>query len=135
MAQCQLHASIVLDVAAVASLSGRSAWLGVIYDELIRYLMPVFPLTMFDYFLSRKEWEDLSGKLRAEFSMDSFCMKQDEEILRQAKAVFDNLVSKNEVCPSPIICDKLCVLWMCSSGQQRWQGRWKGWQRLERWYV
>ena len=38
MAQWQQHASGVLDVAALAPAQNRSAWLGVLYDELARYV-------------------------------------------------------------------------------------------------
>ena len=36
MAQCQRHATVVLDVASLAGSQGRSAWLGVLYDEIAR---------------------------------------------------------------------------------------------------
>jgi hypothetical protein len=39
MSQCQAHAATVLDVAALAPAQGKSAWLGVLYDELVRHLM------------------------------------------------------------------------------------------------
>ena len=41
MAQWQSHANVVLSIAALASEQGRSAWLGVIYDELMRHR--IFP--------------------------------------------------------------------------------------------
>jgi hypothetical protein len=37
MSQCMEHAAIILDVAALAPSQGRSAWLGVLYDEIARY--------------------------------------------------------------------------------------------------
>jgi hypothetical protein len=38
MSSCQLHSAVVLDVAASAPAQNRSAWLGVLYDELARYV-------------------------------------------------------------------------------------------------
>ena len=36
LAQCNLHANLILDLAALAPSQGRSAWLAVLYDELAR---------------------------------------------------------------------------------------------------
>ena len=40
----------------------------------------------------RKSWADLSGKLASEFNLDSCVKGQDDDVLRQAKALYDSLV-------------------------------------------
>ena len=68
-----LHKSIVLEVSCLAPSEGRSAYLGVLYDEIVR-----------------KHWEDMSGKVHT-FDVQLHAGILQEDILRRARALHDTL--------------------------------------------
>ena len=63
-----LHKSIVLEVSCLAPSEGRSAYLGVLYDEIVR-----------------KHWEDMCGKVHT-FDVQLHAGILQEDILRRARA-------------------------------------------------
>ena len=71
--KAMLHKSIVLEVSCLAPSEGRSAYLGVLYDEIVR-----------------KHWEDMCGKVHT-FDVQLHAGILQEDILRRARALHDTL--------------------------------------------
>ena len=67
--QSLLHKEVVMAIASAASASGRSDLLGVLYDELVRWVVVGCACRVCVCCRYRKKWEDLSGKLGESFDI------------------------------------------------------------------
>ena len=79
------HKCVVLEIASNSKAEGRKPFLAMIYDELARCACTwfVLRLSVEGTALRSKEWEDLSGKLGAEFNVASKTAAVDEGVLRK----------------------------------------------------
>ena len=80
-----LHKEVVMEVAAVAQVEGRSAFLAVLYDELVRSCGCRVACVRISAVLGRKRWEDLAEKLGSAADVGREVGALHEPTLRSAK--------------------------------------------------
>lgn len=84
-----MHKEVVVEIACSAKAAGRTDLVGVLYDELARCVLGAVrigcPCLLLTVPVSRKKWEDLSGKLGDGFNLAEATKR--DAVLRYALGV------------------------------------------------
>ena len=89
------HKLVVSEIAAGAAGEGKTALLGVLYDEIARRVCCIARVHSRSALLRpiRKEWEDKAAKLGSSFVLDKVVASINDDLLRRARSLHDTMFS------------------------------------------
>ena len=89
------HKLVVSEIAAGAAGEGKTALLGVLYDEIARRVCCICSCSLAQCSLCpiRKEWEDKAAKLGSSFVLDKVVASINDDLLRRARSLHDTMFS------------------------------------------
>ena len=118
------HKAIVAEIACGAPSQGKTAILGVLFDEVTRLLTVCVHVSVALRICvaSRKHWEDESGKKGDRFTVEDVVGKDQDMLLKRATVLYDTLFwkAKGQSEVEYVVyshCDLCIVYLVCLTGE------------------